>query len=97
MFYYFLSCENKNIVWNCDPCQPTHDNYSLLQGAPESILDRCDFVRVGKTKHPLTPKLKDEIMGLVMKYGTGIRDYIMSINQLLVIGDCAGAISALGQ
>ena len=44
----------------------------LLQGAPEGILERCKYVRVdGTQKVDLTPEIKEEILDLVRKYGTG--------------------------
>lgn len=45
---------------------------TLPQGAPESILDRCNFIRVnGMEREALTDEIKDQILGLVRKYGTG--------------------------
>ncbi|EDO47465.1 predicted protein [Nematostella vectensis] len=43
----------------------------FVKGAPEGILDRCDFVRVGNKKHPMTPKMKAQILDLIKAYGTG--------------------------
>ncbi|XP_062509456.1 sarcoplasmic/endoplasmic reticulum calcium ATPase 1-like isoform X2 [Corticium candelabrum] len=44
----------------------------FVKGAPESILDRCSFVRVsGTRKVPITDQLKEKIMELVKRYGTG--------------------------
>ena len=43
----------------------------FLQGAPEGVLDRCTFVRVGAQKVPMTPALKAEIMKHCKFYGTG--------------------------
>ena len=46
----------------------------LLQGAPEGILERCKYVRVNGTRRvDLTPEIKEEILDLVRKYGTGKR------------------------
>lgn len=46
---------------------PTHS-----QGAPEGILDRCNFVRVnGTDRQPLTPEIKQQILEVVKRYGTG--------------------------
>lgn len=44
---------------------------NCLQGAPEGILDRCAFVRIGTEKVPMTPALKAEIYKHVKFYGTG--------------------------
>ena len=43
----------------------------LIQGAPESVLDRCQYVRVGSGRVPMTTNIKQEIMKEVKHYGTG--------------------------
>nr|UYL70873.1 Atp2a [Platynereis dumerilii] len=43
----------------------------FVKGAPEGVLDRCTFVRVGTQKVPMTPALKAEIMKHCKFYGTG--------------------------
>nr|CAH8849480.1 unnamed protein product [Trichobilharzia regenti] len=43
----------------------------FVKGAPEGVLDRCTFVRVGNKKVPMTPILKAEIVKNVAAYGTG--------------------------
>ncbi|KAH8878192.1 Calcium-transporting ATPase sarcoplasmic/endoplasmic reticulum type [Schistosoma japonicum] len=43
----------------------------FVKGAPEGVLDRCTFVRVGNKKVPMTPPLKSEIVKHVASYGTG--------------------------
>ena len=46
--------------------------FLLFKGAPESILERCAFVRInGTEKVPMTGSIKDQIMEVVQKYGTG--------------------------
>ena len=42
-----------------------------LQGAPEGVLDRCAYVRVGSQKVPMTPAVKKEILKHCAWYGTG--------------------------
>lgn len=42
-----------------------------LQGAPEGVIDRCAYVRVGNTKVPLTKGIKEKIMSVIREYGTG--------------------------
>lgn len=44
----------------------------FLQGAPEGIIERCNYMRVGSKKQPLTPKTKQQILDLVKTYGTGL-------------------------
>jgi len=49
-----------------------HDDAKLFaKGAPESILERCAYVRIGKETVELTPTMRNEIMELVTLYGTG--------------------------
>lgn len=43
----------------------------FVKGAPEGVLDRCTFVRVGGKKVPMNPALKAEIVKNVAAYGTG--------------------------
>lgn len=43
----------------------------FCKGAPEGILDRCSFVRVGNKKLPMTAAVKAEILRLTGEYGTG--------------------------
>ena len=43
----------------------------MLQGAPESILERCEYVRIGRETVPVTEAMKEEIMSNVQIYGTG--------------------------
>jgi len=45
------------------------------QGAPEGVLDRCQFVRLGTEKVPMTPALKAEINKQCKFYGTGAFDW----------------------
>ncbi|RXN10375.1 sarcoplasmic endoplasmic reticulum calcium ATPase 1 [Labeo rohita] len=40
-------------------------------GAPEGVIDRCQFVRVGKDRVPLTMAVKEELMSTIRDWGTG--------------------------
>ncbi|XP_033111549.1 calcium-transporting ATPase sarcoplasmic/endoplasmic reticulum type-like isoform X2 [Anneissia japonica] len=42
------------------------------KGAPESILDRCSYVRVGLNRVPMTPSVKAQIIDLITQYGSGM-------------------------
>ncbi|CAF4958838.1 unnamed protein product, partial [Rotaria socialis] len=46
-------------------------NKMFVKGAPESVIDRCTHIRVGTQKVPMTPQIRQEIMKLVLQYGTG--------------------------
>jgi len=50
----------------------------VLQGAPEGVLDRCQFVRLGTEKVPMTPALKAEINKQCKFYGTGRLTYLFT-------------------
>ncbi|NXE58173.1 AT2A1 ATPase, partial [Casuarius casuarius] len=41
------------------------------QGAPEGVIDRCNYVRVGTTRVPLTPMVKEKILTVIKEWGTG--------------------------
>ena len=43
----------------------------FAKGAPEGIIDRCAFVRVGGQRAPMTPAIRAEIMKNALAYGTG--------------------------
>lgn len=43
----------------------------FVKGAPEGILDRCSFVRVGDKRVPLTEPIKNRILETTKVYGTG--------------------------
>ncbi|KAL4685662.1 hypothetical protein H8959_001259 [Pygathrix nigripes] len=40
-------------------------------GAPEGVIDRCNYVRVGTTRVPLTGPVKEKIMAVIKEWGTG--------------------------
>lgn len=43
----------------------------LCQGAPEGVIDRCNYVRVGTTRVPMTGPVKEKIMSVIKEWGTG--------------------------
>lgn len=45
--------------------------YLHHQGAPEGVIDRCAYIRVGTARVPLTGPVKDHIMGVIKEWGTG--------------------------
>jgi len=57
----------------------------LMQGAPESVLDRCQYVRVGTGRVPMTTSIKAEIMKEVRHYGTG--DCCLSLLCAVMLND----------
>ena len=43
----------------------------VSQGAPEGVIDRCNYVRVGTTRVPMTGPVKEKIMSVIKEWGTG--------------------------
>lgn len=43
----------------------------FVKGAPEGVIDRCTHIRVGSSKVPLTPGIKEKILSVIREYGTG--------------------------
>ncbi|XP_047232623.1 ATPase sarcoplasmic/endoplasmic reticulum Ca2+ transporting 1, like isoform X1 [Girardinichthys multiradiatus] len=43
----------------------------FVKGAPEGVIERCAYVRVGTTRVPLTNAIKDKIMAVIRDWGTG--------------------------
>ncbi|XP_051903710.1 sarcoplasmic/endoplasmic reticulum calcium ATPase 1 isoform X2 [Hippocampus zosterae] len=41
------------------------------QGAPESVIERCQYMRLGTGKVALTPALREQLMSKVRDWGTG--------------------------
>lgn len=44
---------------------------SSSQGAPESVIERCQYLRVGTGKVTLTPALRDQLLSKIRDWGTG--------------------------
>merc|ERR1719312_1955513 len=44
---------------------------NVVKGAPEGVLDRCTYVRIGAEKVPMTEKMREKIMARAIEYGTG--------------------------
>ncbi|KAI0982599.1 hypothetical protein GJ496_010971 [Pomphorhynchus laevis] len=44
----------------------------FVKGAAESVLERCNYVRVGTAKIPMNPKIRQEIVRLTRNYSTGL-------------------------
>ncbi|CAC5382031.1 ATP2A [Mytilus coruscus] len=69
-----FSRDRKSMSVYCSPNKPTRTAQGckmFAKGAPEGVLDRCTHVRVGSTKVPMSPAIKNDIMKHVAAYGTG--------------------------
>jgi len=69
-----FSRDRKSMSSYCTPKKPTRLGNGakiFVKGAPEGVLDRCTFVRIGTEKVPMTPAMKEQIMDTAIAYGTG--------------------------
>merc|ERR1712073_188631 len=69
-----FSRDRKSMSSYCSPKKPTrlgNGPKMFVKGAPEGVLDRCAYVRIGSEKVPMTPKMRDRIMAKAIEYGTG--------------------------
>uniref|UniRef100_A0A670KGZ3 Calcium-transporting ATPase n=1 Tax=Podarcis muralis TaxID=64176 RepID=A0A670KGZ3_PODMU len=69
-----FSRDRKSMSVYCSPAKASRaavGNKMFVKGAPEGVIDRCNYVRVGTTRVPLTPVVKEHIMGVIKEYGTG--------------------------
>merc|ERR1712117_401012 len=69
-----FSRDRKSMSSYCSPKKPTRLGNGpklFVKGAPEGVLDRCTYVRIGTEKVPMTPKMRDAIMAKAIEYGTG--------------------------
>lgn len=54
----------------------SHRSPSSPQGAPESVLERCNYLRVGSSSHSRTrtfmsPGIREQILSTVREWGSG--------------------------
>uniref|UniRef100_A0A670JVK0 Calcium-transporting ATPase n=1 Tax=Podarcis muralis TaxID=64176 RepID=A0A670JVK0_PODMU len=70
-----FSRDRKSMSVYCTPV-PTNHNSSgsklFVKGAPESVIERCNYVRVGNTRVALTLSTKEKILSKIREWGTGI-------------------------
>merc|ERR1719228_869752 len=69
-----FSRDRKSVSSYCTPKKPTRLGAGakiFVKGAPEGVLDRCTFYRVGTEKVPMTPAIKQRILDTAVAYGTG--------------------------
>ncbi|XP_064620385.1 calcium-transporting ATPase sarcoplasmic/endoplasmic reticulum type-like isoform X3 [Lineus longissimus] len=69
-----FSRDRKSMSVYVTPNKPTRSAGGakmFAKGAPEGILERCSFVRVGGQKVPMTTAIKNEILKHCAIYGTG--------------------------
>lgn len=73
VFTLEFSRDRKSMSAYCEPSNPESPigPKMFVKGAPEGILDRCTYVRIGNQKMLMTPAIREQIMSVVKEYGTG--------------------------
>ncbi|XP_043942467.1 sarcoplasmic/endoplasmic reticulum calcium ATPase 1 isoform X1 [Protopterus annectens] len=69
-----FSRDRKSMSVFCSPAKAARaavGNKMFVKGAPEGVIDRCNYVRVGTTRVPMTSAIKDKVMTVIKEYGTG--------------------------
>ncbi|KAG1926513.1 sarcoplasmic/endoplasmic reticulum calcium ATPase 3 isoform X1 [Pimephales promelas] len=66
-----FSRDRKSMSVYCTPNGSNSQSKMFVKGAPESVIDRCQFVRVGKDRVPLTMTVKEELMSTIRDWGSG--------------------------
>ncbi|KAF7238762.1 Sarcoplasmic/endoplasmic reticulum calcium ATPase 1 [Varanus komodoensis] len=69
-----FSRDRKSMSVYCSPAKASRaavGNKMFVKGAPEGVIDRCNYIRVGTTRIPLTANVKDHIMAVIKEWGTG--------------------------
>ncbi|OWK50451.1 Sarcoplasmic/endoplasmic reticulum calcium ATPase 1 [Lonchura striata] len=69
-----FSRDRKSMSVFCSPAKASRaavGNKMFVKGAPEGVIDRCSYVRVGTARVPLTPAVKEKIQAVIREWGTG--------------------------
>uniref|UniRef100_A0A3B4D0A6 Calcium-transporting ATPase n=1 Tax=Pygocentrus nattereri TaxID=42514 RepID=A0A3B4D0A6_PYGNA len=66
-----FSRDRKSMSVYCTPSKGDSGSKMFVKGAPEGVIDRCAYVRVGATRVPLTGPVKEKIMAIIKEWGTG--------------------------
>ncbi|XP_054857334.1 sarcoplasmic/endoplasmic reticulum calcium ATPase 3 [Eublepharis macularius] len=70
-----FSRDRKSMSVYCTPVSSIHNSSGsklFVKGAPESVIERCNYIRVGKNRVPLTLSTKEKILSKIREWGTGI-------------------------
>ncbi|XP_055055400.2 sarcoplasmic/endoplasmic reticulum calcium ATPase 1 [Misgurnus anguillicaudatus] len=66
-----FSRDRKSMSVYCTPNGSNSQSKMFVKGAPESVIDRCQYVRIGKERIPLTMAVKEELMSTIRDWGCG--------------------------
>merc|ERR550534_1190811 len=65
-----FSRDRKSMSAYCTPAKGDGGAKMFVKGAPEGVIDRCAYVRVGTTRVPLNAVVKDKILSVIKEWGT---------------------------
>uniref|UniRef100_A0A667YH53 Calcium-transporting ATPase n=1 Tax=Myripristis murdjan TaxID=586833 RepID=A0A667YH53_9TELE len=66
-----FSRDRKSMSVYCTPTKPGSQSKMFIKGAPESVIERCQYLRVGTGKVMLTMALREQLMSKIRDWGTG--------------------------
>uniref|UniRef100_A0A1A8NS50 Calcium-transporting ATPase n=1 Tax=Nothobranchius rachovii TaxID=451742 RepID=A0A1A8NS50_9TELE len=66
-----FSRDRKSMSVYCTPVKPGSRSKMFVKGAPESVIERCQHLRVGMEKVAMTPALREQLMCKIREWGTG--------------------------
>uniref|UniRef100_A0A8C2WXP6 Calcium-transporting ATPase n=1 Tax=Cyclopterus lumpus TaxID=8103 RepID=A0A8C2WXP6_CYCLU len=69
-----FSRDRKSMSVFCSPAKSGKTpvgNKMFVKGAPEGVIDRCSYIRVGTSRIPLTGPVKENILSVIKEWGTG--------------------------
>ncbi|XP_077959696.1 ATPase sarcoplasmic/endoplasmic reticulum Ca2+ transporting 1, like isoform X2 [Gasterosteus aculeatus] len=66
-----FSRDRKSMSVYCTPTKGDGGAKMFVKGAPEGVIDRCAYVRVGTNRVPLTNAIKEKILTVIREWGTG--------------------------
>ncbi|NWI21245.1 AT2A3 ATPase, partial [Crypturellus soui] len=70
-----FSRDRKSMSVYCTPVGTGHNSAGpkmFVKGAPESVIERCSYVRVGTARVPLATSVREKIMSRVRDWGMGM-------------------------
>eukprot|EP00066_Takifugu_rubripes_P006223 XP_003970855.1 PREDICTED: sarcoplasmic/endoplasmic reticulum calcium ATPase 3 [Takifugu rubripes] len=66
-----FSRDRKSMSVYCTSTKLGSQSKMFVKGAPESVIERCQYLRVGKAKVMMTPGMRDQLMSKIREWGTG--------------------------
>ncbi|KAJ7997348.1 hypothetical protein DPEC_G00228050 [Dallia pectoralis] len=67
-----FSRDRKSMSVYCTPTsKPGSGSKMFIKGAPESVMERCQYLRVGMDKVALTQPLREQLTSTIREWGTG--------------------------